>query len=240
MHSAVDKLMSATEIISEGPEGIILESVLEGYAEYYSADLAEKVVRGQTENILKGRCNGGRGTFGYTLDFERKFHIDPLASPFVMESFKKYNEGSTMALLIAVTNYGTKNLFGSLFAFFTARLEMLRVLLLVADAQDCAPDVEGEQRIEENSQRGERDLPRGKGCLVGRAGGAVLGGVGVCQRVGNAVQGVAQGPACRGAVVVGQRPHYGHLVSAAFCIHPVIRFFRLRAVYGPLIFLPKV
>ena len=54
MHSAVDKLMSATEIISEGPEGIILESVLEGYAEYYSADLAEKVVRGQTENILKG------------------------------------------------------------------------------------------------------------------------------------------------------------------------------------------
>ena len=31
--------MSATEIISEGPEGIILESVLEGYAEYYSADL---------------------------------------------------------------------------------------------------------------------------------------------------------------------------------------------------------
>ena len=90
------KLMSATEIISEGPEGIILESVLEGYAEYYSADLAEKVVRGQTENILKGRCNGGRGTFGYTLDSERKFHIDPLTTPFVMESFRKYNEGSTM------------------------------------------------------------------------------------------------------------------------------------------------
>ncbi len=90
------KLMSATEIISEGPEGIILESVLEGYAEYYSADLAEKVVRGQTENILKGRCNGGRGTFGYTLDSERKVHIDPLASPFVLESFTKYRDGLTM------------------------------------------------------------------------------------------------------------------------------------------------
>ena len=38
------KLMSATEVISEGPEGIILESVLEGYAEYYSADLAENVL----------------------------------------------------------------------------------------------------------------------------------------------------------------------------------------------------
>ncbi len=90
------KLMSATEIISEGPEGIILESVLEGYAEYYSADLAEKVVCGQTENILKGCCNGGRGIFGYTLDSERKFHIDPLASPFVLEAFRKYRDGLTM------------------------------------------------------------------------------------------------------------------------------------------------
>ena len=34
------KLVSATEVISAGPEGIILESVLEGYAEYYSADLS--------------------------------------------------------------------------------------------------------------------------------------------------------------------------------------------------------
>ena len=90
------KLMSATEVISDGPEGIILESVLEGYAEYYSADLAEKVVRGQTENILKGRCNGGRGTFGYTLDAERRFHIDPVTSPFVLEAFKRYKEGATM------------------------------------------------------------------------------------------------------------------------------------------------
>ena len=112
------KLMSATEIISEGPEGSILESVLEGYAEYYSADLAEKVVRGQTENILKGRCNGGRGTFGYTLDSERKFHIDPLTSPFVMESFKKYNEGSTMKEIRDWLNEkGIKNPVGGAFTY---------------------------------------------------------------------------------------------------------------------------
>ena len=112
------KLMSATEIISEGPEGIILESVLEGYAEYYSADLAEKVVRGQTENILKGRCNGGRGTFGYTLDSERKFHIDPLASSFVLESFKKYDEGSTMKEIRDWLNEnGIKNPVGGAFTY---------------------------------------------------------------------------------------------------------------------------
>ena len=81
---------------------------------------AEKVVRGQTENILKGRCNGGRGTFGYTLDLERKFHIDSLTSPFVLESFKKYNEGSTMKEIRDWLNEkGVKNQRGGLMAFNT-------------------------------------------------------------------------------------------------------------------------
>ena len=40
------KIVSATEIISGNPEGILLESMIEGMAEYYSAELAEKVIRG--------------------------------------------------------------------------------------------------------------------------------------------------------------------------------------------------
>ena len=59
------KVVSATEVISDGAEGIILESVLEGYAEYYSADLSEKVVRGMTENALKCKYNGGTRPIGY-------------------------------------------------------------------------------------------------------------------------------------------------------------------------------
>ena len=75
-------------------------------------------MRGQTENILKGRCNGGRGTFGYTLDSERKFHIDPLTSPFVLESFKKYNEGSTMKEIRDWLNEnGIKNPVGGAFTY---------------------------------------------------------------------------------------------------------------------------
>ena len=98
--------------------GIILESVLEGYAKYYSTNLAEIVVRGQTENILKSRCNGGRETFGYTLDSERKFHIDSLTSPFVMEAFKKHNEGSTMKEIRDWLNEnGAKNPVGSAFTY---------------------------------------------------------------------------------------------------------------------------
>lgn len=59
------KVVSATEVISEGAEGIILESVLEGYAEYYSAELSEKVIRGMTENALKCQYNGGYIPMGY-------------------------------------------------------------------------------------------------------------------------------------------------------------------------------
>ena len=33
--------------------------MLEGYAEFYSAELSEKIHRGQKENALKGKNNGG-------------------------------------------------------------------------------------------------------------------------------------------------------------------------------------
>ena len=90
------KLVSATEVISAGPEGIILESVLEGYAEYYSADLSEKVVRGMTENALKGIYNGGTIPFSYMIDETRHYQPDPLLAPYVEQTFQKYADGATM------------------------------------------------------------------------------------------------------------------------------------------------
>ena len=64
------KIVSATEQISDGPEGILLTSLLEGMAEYYSAELSEKVVRGLTENALKCKYNGGTLPIGYNVDSE--------------------------------------------------------------------------------------------------------------------------------------------------------------------------
>ena len=62
------KVISANENISEGSEGIILESVLEGMAEYYSADLSEKVIRGLTENAIKCKFNSDPITFGFNFE----------------------------------------------------------------------------------------------------------------------------------------------------------------------------
>jgi len=53
------KVISATENINDTPEGFILESVLEGFPEYYLKDLVQKVTRGMTENLFKRKFNGG-------------------------------------------------------------------------------------------------------------------------------------------------------------------------------------
>ena len=58
------KVISAKETIAEGSEGILLESVLEGMAEFYSAEIDEQGTRGMKENDLKGLGEGGNGSYG--------------------------------------------------------------------------------------------------------------------------------------------------------------------------------
>ncbi len=98
------RVVSATENISEGAEGILLESVLEGMAEYYSAELAEKVTRGLTENALKCKFNGGTVPIGYVINKERMFEIDPLKAPWVLEAFKWYDKGKTIKEIVTLLN----------------------------------------------------------------------------------------------------------------------------------------
>jgi Site-specific recombinases, DNA invertase Pin homologs len=93
------KVISAKENISDGPEGIILEAMLEGYAEYYSAELSEKILRGLTENALKGKYNGGGLPLGYTTDSEQHFQIDPMTASIVQEVFTRYADGETVAAI---------------------------------------------------------------------------------------------------------------------------------------------
>ena len=90
------KVVSAMEAIAEGSEGILLESLLEGMAEYYSEDLKEKVVRGLTINAEKCKWNGGTLPIGYTVDEEQHLQSNPETAPFVLETFKMYDEGKTV------------------------------------------------------------------------------------------------------------------------------------------------
>ena len=98
------KVVSVKENISDGPEGIILESMLEGYAEYYSAELSEKIQRGQKENALKCKNNGGNTPLGYVVGADGVLAVDPLTAPLVTEIFTLYDSGESISEITASLN----------------------------------------------------------------------------------------------------------------------------------------
>lgn len=90
------QLISATENISNDPEGIILESVLEGMAEFYSAELSQKIHRGLRESAYKHNSIGGQIPLGYKTE-GKKLVIDEETAPIVREAFEMYAEGHSVA-----------------------------------------------------------------------------------------------------------------------------------------------
>lgn len=87
------KLHYAMESIPDGPEGIILESVLEGLAEYYSADLSQKIRRGMRESAMKGKVMGNYSLFGYDRGADGHLTINAINGPIVREIFQRYADG---------------------------------------------------------------------------------------------------------------------------------------------------
>lgn len=68
-------VLSAMEQISDTPEGIILESVLEGMAEYYSANLSQNVKRGIKVALQNKTFIGGTPPYGYFVK-NKNVYID--------------------------------------------------------------------------------------------------------------------------------------------------------------------
>ena len=88
------RVLSAMENIPDTPEGIILESLLEGMNQYYSAELSQKVLRGLKESYLKGNYTGGMQIYGYKV-VDKKNVIDENEGPIVTEIFKRFAKGET-------------------------------------------------------------------------------------------------------------------------------------------------
>ena len=64
--SGIRLLFAAEESLNSGDAStIILESLMEGMAEWYSANLSENVTRGMEDNARKCRVNGGNRPYGY-------------------------------------------------------------------------------------------------------------------------------------------------------------------------------
>ena len=93
------KVVSATENISDTPEGIMMEAVLEGMDEYYSAELARKLHRGMAESFKKGYFINRAAPFGYRVENHRLV-IDEQKAPLATEMFRRYASGERFTDLI--------------------------------------------------------------------------------------------------------------------------------------------
>lgn len=112
------RLISVLEQFDDSPESIILESVLEGMAEYYSANLARETMKGLKENALKCKFNGGIPPLGYDVDKDTgKYIINEMESKIVRLIFNMYADGhSYQDISSHLNNRGYKTKRGSNFA----------------------------------------------------------------------------------------------------------------------------
>ncbi len=98
------KVLYAKESIPDGPEGIILESLLEGMAEYYSAELSQKIKRGIRESVHKCHAVGGSRVLGYDVASDKTFQINQQEAQIVLKIFTMYDTGSTVVQIINELN----------------------------------------------------------------------------------------------------------------------------------------
>lgn len=97
--------------------GILVESMLEGMAEYYSVELSQKVNRNMLLNAEKGQFNGGTPPLGYKLEIQdfgtykkKKLVIDEETAPIVQKIFKMKSVDTTNVEIIDYLNKnGLKN-----------------------------------------------------------------------------------------------------------------------------------
>ena len=104
------------ENIGSGPEGVILESLFEGMAEYFSIQLSQNVKRGLLEAAKKHHVINGTVAFGYMAGPDKTYQINPDEAPVVKEIFDRYARGESESSIVRHLNeHGYKTRRGTAF-----------------------------------------------------------------------------------------------------------------------------
>lgn len=111
------KILSAMENIPDSPEGILLESLLEGMNQYYSEELSQKTKRGLRETRIKGNYMGGPINYGYNVVHETtgeqtvaKVAINEEEAPILLHIFEAYAAGNRIPDIVReLDDRGIKN-----------------------------------------------------------------------------------------------------------------------------------
>ena len=85
-------ILSAMENLTDSPEGRMMETILEGFNQYFSEELTQKVNRGLKESWRKGKATGGQDLFGYDV-VDKKYVVNEYESNIVEDAFIMYSQG---------------------------------------------------------------------------------------------------------------------------------------------------
>lgn len=105
------RVISVLEHLDDSPESIILESVLEGMAEYFSANLSREVMKGMKETAYQCKHTGGKPPLGYDVAPDKTYIINPREAEAVKIIFGMYADGAGYGQILDKLNeegYRTK------------------------------------------------------------------------------------------------------------------------------------
>ena len=94
------RLISVLENLDDSPESIILESVLEGMAEYYSANLSREVMKGMKETAYQCKHTGGIPPLGFDVDQNKNYVINEYEAQSIRLIFEMYSTGYTYGQIL--------------------------------------------------------------------------------------------------------------------------------------------
>ena len=98
------RVLSAKENITDDASGILIEGVLESMAEYYSAELSQKIKRGISISASKCKYFGGSVPLGYKVDEQKHFIVNEETSPIVKQMFQMLASGYNYAQIARYMN----------------------------------------------------------------------------------------------------------------------------------------
>lgn len=78
----------------------LIEQFVKAVAEHYKMELAVKITRGKIANACSCHFNGGSVPYGYQIDDEKHYQIDPDQAPVVLDIFRRFAAGVSMTELL--------------------------------------------------------------------------------------------------------------------------------------------
>lgn len=98
------KVIAVAEDFGEGPVAVLIESILEGFAEYQSLDLAAETMKGLMVNAKHCKFTGGRTLYGYKINENKEYEINEPEAEIVRLVFDKMVAGWSYSDIVAYLN----------------------------------------------------------------------------------------------------------------------------------------